>query len=148
MKRLVLGLSIVLLLTVSATASAAQRMPTGPYLSLFPGDQDYPASTAFHMRGGVSVERGQGAAAIGRYLFTLEMDGASVPATLQVTSTPDNLLVKFWYMEFPNGLAGTHSFVGRYWGPCGVEPEIPCNGLRPNTVVLLAEFPATITFVP
>ena len=148
MKRFAFALSVLLVLIAAAPVSAAQRAPTGAFLSLFAGDQDYPANTAFHMRGGVGAERGPSAAANGRAYWTLEMDGASVPATLHTVTTQDDSIVRFWYVEFPDGLTGVHTFVGRYYLPCGEATQFPCNGSRANTVLLAAEIPASINFVP
>ena len=150
-RRSILVLSTLVLLLVAAVAtpaSAAQRLPVGPYINLFLGDSSYPASTAFHMRGGFLIERGATAAAMGKYNLTLEMDGQNVPATLRANTTPDNLIVRTWYFEFPDGLTGTHSFVSHYWMPCGSDPFIGCGSNPPNTAIDVAAIPATITFVP
>ena len=149
-RRSIVILSTLVLLVVAAVAapvSAAQRLPSGTFISLFPGDSDFPASTAFHMRGGFALERGA-SQAWGKGDFTLEMDGQNVPATLRVNSTPDNLLMRLWYFEFPNGLTGVHSFVGHYWVPCGADPAFACGSNPPNTGIEIATVPATITFVP
>lgn len=145
-RRSILGSSLLLLLVAAAPAAAAGRSPVGENLSLFPGDQSWPASTAFHVRGGFALEGGNGQQANGKYEYRLEMDGADVAPTLRVTEQIGGSLAKRWYMEFAGGLTGVHTFVGHYYAPCGTNEFVPCGSLRPNTPVEILAVPATITF--
>jgi hypothetical protein len=84
--------------------------------------------------------------AIGRYVFTLDVDGAARAADFRTTGTlPDGQVQKWWYFNFPNGMTGTHTLIGHHFAPCG-GPSIPCNGRRPNTLVEVLTLSATVTF--
>ena len=143
--RSVFALSLVMLLTAAIPALGAAREPTGNRIFMFQGDQEYPAGTAFHMLAGWLNERGT--QAIGRYSVSIEVDGASVPATYRMNVTNADAIGTAWVWNFPAGMTGTHIFVQRYLAPCG-DVLLPCGGNPPNTIIEAASFTATITFVP
>jgi hypothetical protein len=135
--------SMALLLMVAAPAGATNQQPTGDRINLFLGDQSYPASTPFYLKHGFGLDpRTDGA--IGLYTFTLDLDGAARAATFRTTEYADGFVIKWWYFNFPNGMTGTHTFVGHHWAPCG--DSIPCNGSLPGTLVEILTLTATVTF--
>jgi hypothetical protein len=141
-----IALSSVLLLAISAApAAGAVKQPTGSRINLFLGNQSYAASTAFHIRDGWLFPDPTTVDAIGRYSFTLDVDGASRAADFRTSETlPDGSLAKLWWFNFPSGMTGAHTFVGHFLGPCGAAA--PCNGQMPNTVVEIYTLSATVTF--
>lgn len=124
---------------------ATNEQPTGSRINLFLGDQAYPASTAFHIKHGFLLNPITDNA-IGRYVFTLEVDGVARSATFRTTEElPDGTVVKWWYFNFPSGMTGAHTFVGHHRAPCGSQ-FVPCNGQRPNTPVDVLTLTGTVTF--
>jgi hypothetical protein len=137
--------SMAVLLTVAAPVGATNQVPTGNRINLFLGDQSYPASTAFHIKHGFLLNPTVDSA-IGKFVFTLEVDGVSRPVDFRTSQElPDGSVEKWWYFNFPNGMTGTHTFVGHHRGPCGSQ-FVPCNGQPRNTVVDLLTLTGTVTF--
>jgi hypothetical protein len=125
--------------------AAASKQPTGNRINLFAGDQPYPASTAFHIRDGWLFLDPTTIDAIGKYTFTLDVDGTPRSADFKTSETgSDGSLLKLWWFNFPAGMTGTHTFVGHFLGPCG--SSYPCNGQTPNTVVEQHRLTVTVTF--
>ena len=139
-------LSSAFLVTLAVgPVGATNQQPTGNRINLFLGDQSYPASTPFHIKHGFLLNPTTDDA-IGRYTFTLEVDGAARAADFRTTGTlPDGSVEKWWYFNFPNGMTGTHTFIGHHFAPCG-GPFLPCNGQRPNTLVDVSTLSVTVTF--
>jgi hypothetical protein len=125
---------------------AASKQPTGNRINLFGGDQSYPASTAFHIRDGWLFPDPTTVDAVGKYTFTLDVDGTPRAPDFKTSETlNDGSLFKLWWFNFPTGMTGTHNFVGHFLGPCG--GSYPCNGQPPNTVVEQHRLTVTVTFV-
>ena len=141
-----LFLMLAMLMAGAVPAVAAAPAPTGDPLFLFAGDQSYAADTAFFVRGGFIEERGSHA--WGKWEYSLELDGAVLKPSFRINdSTPDGTIVRLWVFNFPEGMTGTHTLVGRYDAPCQDDTINPCNGLRANSLIEVASFPAEITFV-
>ena len=147
MRRLSLGivLSVGLLVILVAPVAATTKQPTGNRINLFSGNGSYPASTAFHIRDGWLFQNPTAIEAIGKYTFTLDVDGpARAPDFRTTESFPDGSVARLWWFNFPNGMTGTHTFTGHFWGPCGAS--FPCNGQPSNTVVEQGTVSATVSF--
>lgn len=128
-----------------APVAGAVKQPTGNRINLFAGDQSFPASTAFHIRDGWLFLDPTTIDAIGRYTFTLDVDGTPRSPDFRTSQTgSDGSLFKLWWFNFPAGMTGTHIFVGHFLGPCG--SAYPCNGQPPNTVVEQITLTVTVTF--
>jgi hypothetical protein len=147
-------LSIPILLSAAFLVAAAvvpvaavSKQPTGNRINLFAGDQQsYPASTAFHIRDGWLFLDPTTIDAIGKYTFTLDVDGTPRTPDFKTSETgSDGSLLKLWWFNFPAGMTGTHAFVGHFLGPCG--SSYPCNGQPPNTVVEQHRLTVTVTFI-
>jgi hypothetical protein len=137
-------MSMALLLMLVAPVAATVRQPTGPRLNLFLGNQSYQASTAFHIRDGWLLDSTT-IDAIGRYSFTLDVDGSPRASDFRTSQEfADGFVAKTWYFNFPVGMTGTHTFVGHFLGPCG--GSFPCNGLPAESVIELGTLTATVTF--
>jgi hypothetical protein len=134
---------MALLLMLIAPVAATARQPTGDRLSLFLGDQSFPASTAFHIKHGHGLDIGT--PSLGLYSFTLDVDGSPRAFDFKTTEIADGFVAKLWYFNFPAGMTGTHTFVGHFLAPCG-GINAPCNGLRPNSVIEIFTLTATVTF--
>jgi hypothetical protein len=148
MRRLLIGFVVpsALLLTIAAVpAAAAVKQPTGTRINLFNGNQPYPASTAFHIKDGWLFTDPTAVDAIGKYSFTLDVDGSPRAFDFKTSEErTDGSLLKLWYFNFPSGMTGSHTFVGHFLGPCG--GPVPCNGLPARTVVEQITLTATVTF--
>jgi hypothetical protein len=126
--------------------AAASKQPTGNRINLFAGDQSYPASTAFHIRDGWLFLDPTTIDAVGKYTFTLDVDGTPRSPDFKTSETgSDGSLLKLWWFNFPAGMTGSHTFVGHFLGPCG--SSYPCNGKPPNSVVEQQRLTVTVTFV-
>ena len=71
---LALAMTLILGLTIGPTMAANKHVPAGDRISLFDGDQSYPASTAFHVNHGFCFENGVIEHALGRNSFALDID--------------------------------------------------------------------------
>jgi hypothetical protein len=62
------------------------------------------------------------------------------------------LQTRFWVHNFPAGMTGTHTFTGRWFGPCqglvasGLDPG-PCQHQNDETTAI-APLTVTIVFLP
>jgi hypothetical protein len=140
-----LGLVTILMLSaVVAPALAVTRTTTGSRINLFLGNQAYQANTAFFVRDGFNIPTG--AAASGKYLFTLDVDGVSRAADFKTNTTlSDGSVSRLWIFNFPDGMTGTHVFTGDFVAPCGPDTA-PCGSSRPNTPLVFLTISATVTF--
>ena len=152
------ALLVGLALVPGASADAKERV--GTRISLFgAGFQVFPAGQPFWIGHGwiLAQTDHETAQALGRYDFTLAVDGVEGRESffeLSHRQDPDfgPLQVRSWVYNFPAGMTGTHTFTGRWFGPCeglvlsGFAPG-PCE----NPVELTeADFGRTVTvvFVP
>jgi hypothetical protein len=143
---LAIALSVGLLVILVAPVAAATKQPTGNRINLFLGNQSYSASTAFHVKDGWLFLDPTTIDAIGKYSFTLDVDGSPRSADFRTSEeSTDGSLLKVWYFNFAAGMTGTHTFTGHFWGPCG--GSIPCNGKPFNSVVEQATISATVSFI-
>jgi hypothetical protein len=132
---LALAMTLVLALTVASAMAATKNQPAGDRISLFDGDQSFPASTAFHVDHGFLFENGVVEKAIGKASFALDVDGAPQKFDFAQVTHPDGFqLSKLWFYNFPAGMTGSHIFTGHWYQACDND-TIPCNGSRMNTVV-------------
>jgi hypothetical protein len=141
MKKLLIVLTIVLALSMTATASAASNVPTGPQIRVDPDGAvfHYPENTPFHIRHGWHSEITQGeevnVGLLAKAGFSLEVDGAYVDETyidrvrLPGIEPVISDLYKFYFFNFPDGMTGTHAFTGhwyiqcKYWQDDCVDPD-------------------------
>lgn len=151
MRRLPIALAIAttLLLALSWVPSmaASRNQALGERLDLRDGDQDFPASTPFHIDHGFAFVIGD--KTIGLHQFVLDMDGAPLTADfIRWSPIGDGLTVsELWYYNFPAGLTGVHEFTRHYFVPCD-DDEVPCDGNRINTPVESLTLSAVVTFTP
>jgi hypothetical protein len=149
MRRLLIPILLSAAFLVAAAVvpvAGAGKQPTGDRINLFAGDQSYPASTAFHIRDGWLFLDPSTIDAVGKYTFTLDVDGTLRAPDFKTSETgSDGSLLKLWWFNFAAGMSGTHTFVGHFLGPCG--GSYPCNGQPPNTVVEQHRLTVTVTFV-
>ena len=150
MRRLPIALALAITLILGLTvgpAVAAKNQPAGDRISLFDGDQSYPALTAFHVDHGFAFEDGFVEQGIGKARFTLEIDGTLQTADFaQVTHLDGIQLSKLWYFNHPAGMTGTHVFTGHWYQACNND-WADCGGARRGTLVEIGTLTATITFV-
>ena len=144
-----LALATTLLLGLSAAPSTAapRNQAIGDRLDLRAGDQDFPASTPFHIDHGFAFTIGDNT--IGRDNFVLDMDGAPLTADfIKWAPIGDGLTVsELWYYNFPAGLTGVHEFTRHYFLACD-NIDVPCDGNRINTSVEGQTDSAVVTFPP
>jgi len=149
MKRRSLGLltvlAVVLVMTAAVPASASPRVATGTRLSTLFGNQSYPANTAFNFAPGFSLQPDD--PALGRYLATLEVDGAAVTPDFKLHEDLGQFVDLTWVFNFPRGMTGTHAFTSHYWAPCGSD-HLPCGANPMRTPLEIGAFTTNVTFTP
>lgn len=132
---------------VGCAVAASPQQPVGDRIDLLGGNlTTFPAGKPFHISHGHRLASDTDA--IGVYEFELEVDGAYVEAdyvdTSDMSGTPDTI-EKTWVFNFPNGMTGTHTFVGHWLGPCQ-ETDNPCT--EPNAQAEYFPSTLTVTFGP
>jgi hypothetical protein len=151
-------------LLAAPVASAGVTEPVGTPLRVTGGDnQTFPAGEPFFVRHGwlITPQKKYGdlpgtsqTQAVGRYTFTLSVDGTVGDPSFVDRYTESNdqyplLLTRFWGFEFAQGMTGTHTFTGRWYAPCAtaqfLEPTLLCD--NPSTPVLAGERTTTVRFV-
>ena len=149
MRRLPIALAIAATLLLGLTAvpsvAAPRNQAIGDRLNLIDGDQDFPASSPFHINHGFAFTIGDNTNGLAN--FVLDMDGAALTADF-VKREPigDGLTVsEFWYYNFPAGLTGVHEFTRHYFLACN-NIDVPCDDNRINTPVEAFTFSAVVTF--
>ena len=143
---LALAMTLILGLTIAPTMAANKHVPAGDRISLFDGDQSYPASTAFHINHGFCIETPDRSKTIGRYQFDLDVD--DVPQTanfFDIEQSDGCTVVKFWYFNFPAGMTGIHVFTGHWFVPCDND-AVPCGNAKMSTAVEDSSQSITVTF--
>lgn len=147
--QIALALATTLLLGLTAVpAAAVPNQAIGERVNLLLGDQDFPASTPFHIDHGFGHEAGD--TAIGLSDFMLDMDGTDLtPDFIERGSLGGDGLsfYQLWFYNFPDGLTGSHVFTRHYFEACNND-EVPCDGNRINTPVESFTVSTTVTFTP
>jgi hypothetical protein len=147
LESIVTVLAAVLFLTAAPSLAAPKNQPIGDRVDLRLGDQDFPASTPFHIDHGFAFEIGD--RTIGLNDFVLDMDGTPLKADfVQRSPVGGGITVsEFWYYNFPAGLTGIHEFTRHYFQACD-NGVVPCDGSRINTPVEVLTVSAVVTFTP
>ena len=151
MRRLPIALALATIcllgLTVAPSMAAPRNQAVGDRLDLRDGDQDFPASTSFHINHGFLFTIGD--RTIGLANFVLDMDGTPLTADfVRWAPAGDGFTVnEFWYYNFPTGLTGVHTFTRHYFTACDND-AVPCDGNRINTPLETQTNSATVTFTP
>lgn len=142
---LAMATALLLCLTAAPSMAAPKNQAVGDRLDLRAGDQDFPASTPFHIDHGFGFTIGD--RTIGLSNFVLDMDGAPLTADyIQWLPLGDGATVsELWFYNFPAGLTGIHEFTRHYFQACNND-SIPCDGNRINTPVETLTLSALVTF--
>lgn len=153
----VLLLAVSLVAASSAAAETKERV--GSRINLFDGRyQTFPAGQPFHIAHGWGLHPDDtDYEAVGKFGFSLEVDGVNARRDYVEKVHEDSLVFgalqwRFWVHNFPDGLSGTHTFTGRWYGPCqglvdgGYNPG-PCD--RPTTTfTAVGPVTTTVAFFP
>jgi len=144
---LVMSTTLLLGLTAAPSMAAPKDQPVGDRVDLRAGDQDFPASTPFHIDHGFVFTIGD--KTIGLTSFVLDMDGTPLTADfIRRAPVGDGFTVsELWYYNFPAGLTGDHEFTRHYFLACNND-SVPCHGNRINTPVEVLTESAVVTFTP
>jgi hypothetical protein len=144
---LALATALLLGLTAAPSMAAPRNQAVGDRLDLRDGDQDFPASTPFHIDHGFVFAIGDNT--IGRSNFVLDMDGTILTADfIRWSPVGDGFTVnELWYYNFPAGLTGVHEFTRHYFIACDND-AVPCDGNPINTPVETQTNSAVVTFTP
>ena len=142
---LVLATTVLLGLTAAPSMAAPRNQAVGDRLDLRAGDQDFPASTPFHIDHGFVFAIGD--KTIGLSSFALDLDGTDLTADfIRWAPVGDGFTVsELWYYNFPAGLTGVHEFTRHYFVACD-NNDVPCDGNRINTPVETLTLSAVVTF--
>ena len=150
MRRLPIALALVttilLVLTAAPSLAASKQVAVGDRLNLI-SDTTFPALTPFHINHGFGFEISDNT--IGLSNFVLDMDGTPLTADfIRWSPGGDGVKsVKFWYYNFPAGLADVHTFTRHYFQACDNQ-DVPCDGARINTPVETLTLDTVVTFTP
>lgn len=151
-----LGLAVVLV----PSATTAEKERVGTRISLFAGSfQVFPASQPFHIAHGWGLSPHDPAkpAALGKYGFSLAVDGVERQADFVDKGHVENpdfgrLQSRIWVHNFPDGMTGTHTFTGHWFGPCAA---LVASGFAPGpcehpaeTTTSVGPPTVTVVFVP
>lgn len=152
MKKLVPIIVLLGLIASTFPAYAKAKERVGDRISLSDAFPDpvtiaFPAGDPFHIAHGWA-NLSTDSDAVGKFDFELEVDGASrkkdfVERTV-VGEDPD-LLTRIWVFNFPEGMAGTHTFTGHWSAPCYAFGG-PCD--HPNEKVEVFMLELTVDFTP
>lgn len=142
MKKLILVLSIVVVLIAVTPAMASQKEPVGERLGW--EVDEYPENTPFHMGHGWLFGTPPFEEPKGLFSFSMELDGEIIKPDFYLNyDLETGQLVRLYFFNFPEGMTGTHEFIGHYYGPCYQyfeECEFPYRSVEVNTTY------QTITF--
>ena len=156
MKTQSLFVSILILVALLATATPAvadARAPVGDKIGLYySGSKEFPAGAPFYIQHGwIQSSEDE---AIGAFDFKLEVDGVYVKENFKtfsaVSGDPDQL-VRLWLYNFPEGMTGTHTFIGHWIAPCQFAVDwLGYTGFcaTPNAKVDSDPRTVIVTFVP
>jgi F5/8 type C domain-containing protein len=140
---------------VPAAASSQERI--GGRINVILGTPtQFPAGDPFHITHGWGPESGvTDADAIGRYRFELDVDGVRTGesfverSVVPGTGGAPDLHSLFWTFNFPQGMAGTHTFTGHWYAPCAAAVGLgyagPCTS--PTTPVEALTRTLTVEFL-
>gem|GEM_PF-1741204 len=156
MKKILVSILLIFaLLGITTPATAAQKVRVGTRIDLRTGPTTFTAGAPFHFaHGWIAVSLVDG---VGIYDFELEVDGTLRDEDFverSVMSGDPDLLTRIWVYNFPNGMTGTHTFTGHWYGPCQALADgglytgtcmnptarVEANSISPQTL--------TVTFGP
>lgn len=154
-------LFIVLLVAVSLfsiAASVEKRIGEQIIINEANTGMTFPANTPFHVAHGWDYPTTMGTAtlndgAAGLNLFTLKIDGVeqhfsfleqTVLHKLEYGGVLWHYFLTIWVFNFPDGMEGTHTFTGQWWGICGEWFGNTCE--KPNKLVVVGEKAMTVHF--
>jgi hypothetical protein len=133
----------------AAPAADDSKEPVGYRISLFLGAPDFPPNTPFHISHGFVQSSDDDA--IGIYDFELEVDGVLRKEDFKdfwAESGEPDTLQRRWVYNFPDGMTGTHTFTGHWFGPCQAVVEDPGVCPIPNAKVEFSTQTLTVNFTP
>lgn len=120
MKKFLVSILLILaILGIATPAMAAQKVRVGTRINLLTGPTTLTAGAPFHFVHGWIID--SSVDGVGVYEFDLEVDGVLRNEDFverSVMSGDPDLLNRFWVYNFPNGMTGTHTFTGHWYGPC------------------------------
>jgi hypothetical protein len=153
------ALLVGLALVPGASADAKERV--GTRINLFGGGfQVFPAGQPFHFVHGWGLDQSnpETAQALGRFGFSLAVDGVEGRESfvekfhVQVPGV-GRVQARQWVYNFPEGMTGTHTFTGQWFGACeglvlsGLAPG-PCENPVELTTADPGPLTITVDFVP
>ncbi len=159
MRKLSILLAAMLILTFvqPAAAKTKVRERIGERLNLLTGTPEtFPGRTPFHIAHGWTLadDSTTPPSVRGAFGFELEVDGAlrqpSFRERLVDESVEPPIISVFWVHNFPRGMRGAHTLVGRWYAPCqwsvdqGMYPG-PCE--TPLARVEILRMSHTVKFV-
>lgn len=153
-------LALAMTLALAAGAEAETKERVGTRINLFAGGfQVFPAGQPFHISHGWGLSPHDPARplALGKYGFSLAVDGIQqqedyVEKLHFVHPVFGELQGRTWIHNFPEGMTGTHTFTGHWFGPCeglvaGGFTPVPCE--HPNEITTsVAPLTITVVFTP
>lgn len=133
-------LVVIVLLVLFSLASSIPREPIGSRIALYSAEVlKFPAGEPFHIRHG--WYNPSDITGSGLFRFALEDNGEFVEDFFVLRSSVSGdpeYLNWIWVYNYPDGLSGTHTFTGHWYGSCQglVEMEVfsgPCE--KPNQII-------------
>lgn len=157
---IVLAALLGALVAATAGTAADSKQRVGDRVSLLGGrHQTFPAGAPFHVAHGWGlVPDRTDADALGKAGFSLELDGSQRRADFvdkhhETSPALGLLLWRAWVHNFPDGLTGTHTFTGRWFGACerlveGGYYTGTCTKPTATEVTSFSPVTATVAFFP
>jgi hypothetical protein len=116
MRRIFVFVALVAGLLAPMSAQGSGIATTGARIGLLAPPTTFAADTPFHIAQGFTCEAGREDCLSGLTHFDLYLDGTEQPSATDLTfSSPGTLSSKLDLTNFPNGLAGTHTFRGEWY---------------------------------
>lgn len=153
MKKLYI-LIVLVLVFAFATPASASHVYTGDKIDLWgEPEQTYPANTAFYIAEMWWIPTQL--YALGLFDIELEVDNEAVEKDFIVKTawtydgTPISILTESVF-NFPDGMEGTHTFVGHWYGTCelGLDYGLVTECEKLNAVMELMSLEVIVEFTP
>jgi len=110
---------MIVLICMTLPVNAARGEPIGTKIRVRDAEIEFPMGEPFNIQHGWIQASSDGA--IGIFGFELEIDGVVQRETYKSFSAesgdPD-ILTRIWVYNFPEGMAGVHTFTGHWFAPC------------------------------
>lgn len=133
-KRIFIICVLLAILVPIGTVVAKDKEPIGSPINVLAGTPTaFASNSPFHIKHGfIHEEVGQ---PLGAYDFELYVDGVLHEEDFVLRNRepgPNGQFTILWVHNFPDGMTGSHTFVGRWYEPCNQFAADPSTCATPN----------------